>query len=302
MGLLGVSSAMQGQGVAATPATASCPIDLGEAPAVVFVDGIRGFGTGLVPERMRDVNYLSTATIGARMRALTESYQESHGLSGCVDDLVWQGTFLIHPEDKIDAVERVRRLIDSACRRSSNVNVIAHSQGAELAYIALSQLSTGNRPVHPVKNLFTLGSYLKFTSLWHPRRALTPAAAGVAGLWVNVHAEGDPIGGAMSGAGVMDVRLTRPSGPSDSGKPSNFEFVRCHRWPYEDPATIGMIERVIKGEVRDQGAIEAHYRQSDRTINRPFTERIWGAIADPFRFVADAAAAGWRALRSAVGA
>jgi formamidopyrimidine-DNA glycosylase len=210
---------------------------------------------------------------------------------GCDDCLVWQGTFLLHPEEKITAVERVRRMIERALAHTNNVTVIAHSQGAELTYAALQQQSrNGTRST--VRNLITLGSYLSTTRTWHPSRRFSVAHLGLTGQWINVHAEGDPIGASISDPSVVDVRLGRASDVGPGATATGFHLTRQHAWPYRDPVTITMAERVVTGDLRGSNAILAHYAQAGSTVNRSLMARAGSILADPFRFVADGVSAG----------
>lgn len=284
--LLGLTSA--GSSDAGPSTTASAVTS--DRPHVILVDGIRGPLSGLFPASDRQGNYLASSQLGRRMRALVaEFWQGEH--PGCDDCLVWQGTFLLHPEEKITAVERVRRMIEKALSHTTNVTVIAHSQGAELAFAALQQQSrSGSRPT--IRNLITLGSYLSFTRAWHPSRRLSVSHLSLTGQWVNVHAEGDPIGGAISDSSVVDIRLGRASDSGPGNTSTNFHLTRQHAWPYRDPVTTNMIEGVIRRDLTGRDAIVAHYGRAGSTVNRSLLARAGGVLADPFRFVADGISAG----------
>lgn len=286
LGLLGVDSLHTAAvTVAASPLTTGDRA--GDAPAVVLVDGINGFDKGLFPTTTRDVNYLSKAEIGGRLRALTPEHS--------VQEIVWQGTYLIHPGNKLQTIERVRALIENACAKTRNVTVIGHSEGAEIGFLAISQLHTAR-----VKNFISMGSYLKFTSLWHPRRKLTPEFLKLTGVWLNIHSEGDFAGGSLS-APVIDVRLVGPAEGVAMVKPTDMRFEACHRWPYMEPASKNLIERVVRGEVPDGATVSAHYAAAGTTINRPFVERIGQNVSDTFRFAGDLASGMFNSARSWVG-
>lgn len=263
-------------------------------PVIILVDGIKGMVAGAFSDRVREGNYLRSSALGLRMQQVIERHlAPGQRLEDHLQSLVWEGTYLIHPENKLSAIDQVRMMIDEARQRSDCVTVIGHSQGAEISYIALQQLARGVA-MPTSTHFFTLGSYLRFTSMWHPQRQLSRDYLRIPGLWVNVHAEGDPIGGAITGGDVIDVRITR----ADDSASGESHVTRNHRWPYLHEPTIDLIERVIEKHVASRQAVLAHYADGGQQVNRSLGRRIWGVLADPFVAVADMVSWGTSSLVS----
>lgn len=102
--------------------------------------------------------------------------------------------YLVRP----DIHAAVNQKLKAALSNLSNcdtISIIAHSMGTVIAYETLQELA-GNRPGFRLTNFFTLGSPLKHLKLFLGNRP-GPRPANTA-TWVNIYAQGDLIGSALS--------------------------------------------------------------------------------------------------------
>jgi hypothetical protein len=93
------------------------------------------------------------------------------------------------------------------------VSIVSHSWGTVVAYDSLMDLET-NDPVLPIVNLFTLGS-----PLWAVRRFLKNSSGhkpSQISRWVNVFAQGDPVGSWLRTGYEVDEERKVPTLGSDN--------------------------------------------------------------------------------------
>ncbi|MBV9690627.1 MAG: hypothetical protein JO202_13070 [Ktedonobacteraceae bacterium] len=108
--------------------------------------------------------------------------------------------------------EKMKEKLRSLASSGDDTSIIAHSWGTVVAYESLIDLEA-ELPTFKLTNLFTLGSPLWMVHLLlDDRSGRKPANTGI---WVNVHALGDPIGAGLRPGFQVDKDLVVPSFGND---------------------------------------------------------------------------------------
>lgn len=125
------------------------------------------------------------------------------GLGG-IDDF---GRYLADPGLRDQVIARFTTVVARLLREGATIEVIAHSWGTVVAYEALRRLDRDSLlPTGAVRNFFTVGSALSIPFVRH--RLLPEATDGarprLVRRWVNLDAQGDPVGGRLAGSLRVD--------------------------------------------------------------------------------------------------
>jgi len=133
------------------------------------------------------------------------------------------------------AVASVRKKIEDAYRQGKPINIVAHSEGANIAYDAIQQLAK-EKPEVKINNFVTIGTRLE--------KVASPETLPSVKQWTNFYNPDDPLStrspGSFTSPGVLSAVL---SGPDFSQRISE-----AHSGYYNDPQSRSKILDVLKGE------------------------------------------------------
>lgn len=211
-------------------------------------------GAGPAPDRQ--TSYLQGSWLGAAIAA---------EVPGVHRQIAWNGD-LTDAANVSRAVTAVESAVLEGSRRGDRVNVVAHSMGSVIAYVALRRLAaSGQEGYGGVDEFVTLASPLGSADALAALRSLgasasfVPAspsevqAAGalrIRGAWLNVYAIDDPLAGPLAAASVRNARV----GPCPVPVPAGIAGVCAHALPYLDYATIRRVIAALAGAGAAAGA------------------------------------------------
>ncbi|MHB1233152.1 MAG: alpha/beta hydrolase [Burkholderiales bacterium] len=190
------------------------------------------------------MSYLSNSPLGQLI---------AKKLGGTQETILWNGDI----NDTVNIKKAIAALefkILKASRAGKSINLVTHSMGTLVGYVALADLqiktaANKNSAYHGVENFVTLasplphGALLDFLSrvgtvsdLSIPKTEATirkPSELLIRSQWLNGYAEGDPIGGRINVTGVRNLPI--------------IPFVNPHSLPYFHHETITAIAQALLG-------------------------------------------------------
>jgi hypothetical protein len=143
-------------------------------------------------------------------RVLEEADAERDLTRGALDGLGGIDDFARYLADsglRDQVIARFTSVVGPLLRGGAAIEIIAHSWGTVVAYEGLRRLDRdGALPAGAVRNFFTVGSALSIPFVRH--RLLPEAADGarprLVRRWLNLDAQGDPVGGRLAGSLRVD--------------------------------------------------------------------------------------------------
>lgn len=238
----------------------------------IFIDGIdfKSFLIDLIsfqniemlfrgPWPTRKVNYLCKSPLANVLKLKIPS------LNGAI---IWNGDL----EDDVDvegAVSELQTSILQLSRAGKQIDLITHSFGSVIAYVALARIAEKSYP-RPIASFVTLASPLGQEKFWpwigqlYPSlnipssgKILLPNELHI-GKWLNAYAKEDIIGGRIGVPGVINISENVP----DPNLYSLDHWREAHTAPYSNPT---IYKRVIdclinldacKGDIVEQTAVQ----------------------------------------------
>jgi hypothetical protein len=256
----------------------------------IFIDGIdfKVFLTDLLsfqpieklfrgPWPTRDVNYLCKSPLANTLKLKVPSV---HGA------IVWNGDL----EDDVDvegAIGELQTSILQLARADKQIDLITHSYGAVIAYIALARIAEKSY-ARPIANLVTLASPMGQEKFWpwigqlYPSlnipssgKILPPNELHI-GKWLNAYAKEDLIGGRIGVPGVINIFENVPDAKPWAVEDSINHRVEAHSAPYSNPSIYKRVIDHLKasyssvsGQVRNDWPLksETKYQKAASTAN-----------------------------------
>lgn len=200
---------------------------------------------------------------------------------GEVKEILWNGDISdnVNVKKAVNDLEFI--LLKSSHECGKKINVVAHSMGTVISYLALLDLKFKTKEhngctYHGIDNLITLASPLvrwpsvvnrKLSELGYPSSELKIRPPGDLHIqrWINAYAQGDNVGGSIDVAGINnlpEIKTVVRSITANSTPSTAIGSIKAHSLPYTDQDTITRISNLLSNSNTTQTEPQLSERQS----------------------------------------